>query len=50
MVALATGLFVALLMFGWDYLGWGKVANDDVQIGLFLSFLLGIIAGFKVKG
>lgn len=50
MVAIATGFFIALLTFGWDYLGWGKVVNDEVQMGLFLAFLLGVVAGFKVKG
>ena len=50
MVALATGIFVALLVYGWDFLGWGRVANDDVQVGLFMAFVLGIVAGYKVKG
>jgi len=49
MVAIATAIFIALLFYGWDFLGWGRLANDDVQVGLFMAFVLGIVAGYKVR-
>jgi hypothetical protein len=50
MVGLAIILFVGLFAFGQQMLGWGGSSNDQVQIGLFMSFILGILCGYKTKG
>jgi hypothetical protein len=50
MVGLATAMFIGLFAFGHELVGWSSVANDDVQLGLFLAFILGIICGYKTKG
>jgi hypothetical protein len=50
MVGLATAMFIGLFAFGHEMLGWSGVPNDDVQLGLFISFILGIVAGYKTKG
>ena len=50
MVGLAAALFVGLFAFGQEMIGWGKVANDEVQLGLFIAFILGIICGYKTRG
>jgi len=43
MVAIATGIFVALFAFGWDFVGWGTAVNEEVRLGLFFAFVLGIV-------
>jgi hypothetical protein len=48
-VFLAILLFVALIMFGQPYLGWGAEYTAEVQLGLFVAYILGIICGFKLK-
>lgn len=50
MVGLATAMFIGLFAFGHELLGWGGVPSDEVQLGLFLSFILGIVCGYKTKG
>ena len=50
MVGLATAMFIGLFAFGHQMLGWSVMPNDEVQLGLFISFILGIIAGYKTKG
>ena len=50
MVGLATAMFIALILMGQELLGWGKASNEDVQIGLFIAFILGIVCGYKTKG
>jgi hypothetical protein len=50
MVGLAIAMFIGLFAFGHEFFGWGTVANDDVQLGLFLAFVLGIVCGYKTKG
>lgn len=50
MVGLATAMFIGLFAFGHEFFGWGGVPNDDVQLGLFLAFILGIVCGYKTKG
>ncbi|WP_156874152.1 hypothetical protein [Sphingorhabdus lutea] len=49
MVGLATMMFIALFGFGHELLGWNG-ENEQVQLGLFLAFIFGIIAGYKTKG
>ncbi len=46
---LAAALFVSLFAFGSRALGWDD-ANGNVSIGLFMSFLFGIIAGYRSRG
>jgi hypothetical protein len=50
MVGLATAMFIGLFAFGHEMLGWSGVPNDEVQLGLFLAFILGIVCGYKTKG
>lgn len=50
MVGLASAMFIALIIMGQQFLGWGKASNDEVQLGLFIAFILGIICGYKTKG
>lgn len=50
MVGLATAMFVMLFAFGWQFFGWSQGAHEQLQLGLFLSYILGIICGYKTKG
>jgi hypothetical protein len=50
MVGLAAAMFVGLFAFGWQFFGWSHSAHEQLQLGLFLSFVLGIICGYKTKG
>lgn len=45
MGGLALVMFIALYGFGHQLLGWPQNAN--VQLGLFLAFILGIICGYR---
>lgn len=50
MVGLATAMFIELFAFGHELFGWSSVPSDEVQLGLFLAFILGIVCGYKTKG
>ncbi len=50
MTALATAIFVGVFGFGNALFGWSSSTLHEVQTGLFLSFLMGIICGYKTKG
>lgn len=50
MVGLATAMFIGLFAFGHEMLGWSGTPNDEVQLGLFIAFILGIVCGYKTKG
>jgi hypothetical protein len=50
MVGLATAMFIGLFAFGHEFFGWSSTSNDQVQLGLFIAFILGIVAGYKTKG
>lgn len=50
MVGLAAALFIGLFAFGQEMIGWSSDYNDNVQLGLFVAFVLGIISGYKLKG
>jgi hypothetical protein len=50
MVGLAAAMFVGLFAFGQQLLGWDGGSNDDVQLGLFIAFVLGILCGYKTRG
>ena len=47
-VGLAIAMFVALFAFGANYFGWDD-PNGKVQWALFATFVLGILAGYKVR-
>ena len=49
MVWLALAMFVALFGWGSHYFGW-QDPMGKVQLGLFTSFILGVICGYKNKG
>ena len=46
---LAIAMFVALFGFGKTYFGWPD-PDGEVSMALFVSFILGCIAGFKSRG
>lgn len=48
MVGLALAMFVALFGFGHEFLGW-RDPSGAVQLGLFMSFIFGIICGYRTK-
>jgi hypothetical protein len=50
MVGLAAAMFVGLFGFGHEFFGWPKSAHESLQLGLFLSFVLGIVCGYKTRG
>ena len=50
MVGLAAAMFVGLFAFGSELFGWPKSAHESLHLGLFLSFVLGIICGYKTRG
>lgn len=49
MVGLAIALFIGVFAFGHQAFGWSD-PSGQVQIALFLSFVLGIICGYRSKG
>ena len=48
MLGLALAMFIALFGFGGDLLGWSD-PGGEVQLGLFMSFLFGIVCGYRNK-
>ena len=48
MMGLALGMFIGLFAFGHDLLGW-RDPGGQVQLGLFMSFLFGIICGYRTR-
>ena len=50
MVGLAAAIFVGVFGFGNAIFGWSEHTLHEVQIGLFLSFILGILCGYKTRG
>ena len=48
MMGLALVCFISLFAFGHDLLGWTDVGGK-VQLGLFMSFLFGIICGYRTS-
>ena len=47
-LGLALSMFIALFAFGHDLLGWTD-PSGQVQLGLFMSFLFGIICGYRTR-
>jgi hypothetical protein len=46
MVGLAGAMFIALLGWGANYFGWSD-PHGKVQLALAMSFILGMICGYK---
>ena len=41
--------FIGLFAFGHQLLGWSD-PHGQVQLGLFMSFLFGIVCGYRTRG
>lgn len=48
MLGVALMCFVSLFAFGGTWLGWHD-PDGKVQLGLFMSFLFGIICGYRAR-
>jgi hypothetical protein len=48
MVGLAIALFIALFGWGATYFGWSD-PQGKVQLALGVSFILGVLSGYKVR-
>ncbi len=46
---LALAMFIALFAWGANYFGWTD-PDGKVQLALFTSFILGVIASYKTRG
>ena len=49
MAGLALILFIGLFAFGGRLMGWTD-HSGQVQMGLFMAFLFGIVCGYRTKG
>jgi hypothetical protein len=49
MVGLALMMFLALFAFGAQLMGWSD-PDGQVQLGIFMAFLFGIVCGYKTRG
>jgi hypothetical protein len=49
MVGLSVMMFIGMLVYGTELFGWSDYMLTEVQIPLFLSFVLGILSGYKIK-
>ena len=49
MAGLALIMFIGLFAFGGEMMGW-QTGDGQVQLGLFMSFLFGIVCGYRTKG
>lgn len=49
MVGLAAALFIGVFGYGNEIFGWSQYTLHEVQLALFLSFVLGILCGYKTK-
>jgi hypothetical protein len=49
MMGLALSMFIALFAFGHQLLGWSD-PQGQIQLGLFMSFLFGIVCGYRTRG
>ena len=49
MLGVALTMFVALFGFGHELIGWSD-PGGQVKLGLFMSFLFGIVCGSRARG
>jgi len=47
--AVAIAMFMALFGWGGEYFGWSD-HDGKIQLALFTSFILGIVASYKTRG
>ena len=47
--AIAITMFIALFGWGAEYFGWHD-PTGRIQLALFTSFILGIVASYKIRG
>jgi hypothetical protein len=48
MGALALVMFISLFGFGHELMGWSD-PEGQVQLGLFMSFVFGIVCGYRTS-
>ncbi|HEY5710565.1 MAG TPA: hypothetical protein VIT38_01620 [Allosphingosinicella sp.] len=48
MMGIALVCFIGLFAFGNSFLGWSD-PHGQVQMGLFMSFLFGIVCGYRAR-
>lgn len=48
MAGLALGMFIGIFAFGSQLLGWSD-PEGQIKLGLFMSFLFGIICGYRTR-
>ena len=48
MMGLALGMFIGLFAFGAKLMGWSD-PSGQVQLALLMSFLFGIICGYRTR-
>ncbi len=46
MTFIALSMFIGLFAFGGTLLGW-QDTNGQIQLGLFMAFIFGIVCGYK---
>jgi len=49
MAGLALAMFIGLFGFGHELLGWSD-PGGRIQLALFMSFIFGIISGYRTRG
>lgn len=50
MAGLALAMFIALFAFGEKLMGWPSTSGGEIELGLFMSFIFGIICGYRTAG
>ena len=48
MAGLAIAMFIGVFAFGHELLGW-RDPNGQIQLALFMSFIFGIIGGYRTS-
>ena len=48
MIGLALVMFITLFGFGSELMGWSD-PDGQVRLGLFMSFVFGIICGYRTR-
>lgn len=48
MGGIAIAMFIAIFAFGGEFMGWSD-PNGKVQLAMFMSFIFGIIGGYRVN-
>jgi hypothetical protein len=48
MLGVALLSFVGLFAFGGELLGWSS-PHGEVQLGLFMAFLFGLVCGYRTR-